>query len=200
MMMCVVAVVLQQWPVIIREEILERGNVQFVVDWKGSVSEGLGQGKGRFEVRDEKGDILLAFKGRVKDGHLIKGTLRCKEWEYKGSFEDGLFSGQGYMKWLAMHTAYDGEWKAGLFNGKGKLFDTERNVYHEGDFKNGQRHGPGRVYVWALDPEVHHKLEAAGRMDLVAENNDVRLMGYQLVLQGVWENDNLVETGKTETK
>ncbi len=107
------------------------------------------------------------FDVEVSEGRLVKGNV---VWfdnsKYSGSFNNNKISGKGTYTW-PNGDRYEGSFKNNQRHGKGTMYWSD-GTKHSGKWKNNSRNGKGKSF----DPNGN------------------------LVNEGVWEGDTLVENKK----
>ncbi|CAI2375588.1 unnamed protein product [Moneuplotes crassus] len=89
-------------------------------------------------------DKVYFGQWRKKTGQIEgRGLLKTTDNEfYQGSFDKGIFEGDGFLMKEFYNSCYRGEFKEGNFEGEGFLFNSA-DVFHKGGFKNNLFHGFG---------------------------------------------------------
>eukprot|EP00730_Choanoeca_flexa_P007175 TRINITY_DN12290_c0_g1_i1.p4 TRINITY_DN12290_c0_g1~~TRINITY_DN12290_c0_g1_i1.p4 ORF type:complete len:136 (+),score=4.43 TRINITY_DN12290_c0_g1_i1:2378-2785(+) len=72
-----------------------------------------------------------------------KGVLHYFDGVYKGEFQNGQMTGQGYRRYLNSNS-YIGHFEHGERSGRGRLIEADGSRY-EGPFVNSLKHGPNAV-------------------------------------------------------
>ena len=119
-----------------------------VIKYKGSVKEGLPNGKG-YLLFPEKNTLA-----NWDNANLInqrKSLLNVIK-SYLGNFKNGIFDGKGEQVFFYTGDMYEGEFKDGEFHGYGELRyngklrqGTRLPQIYKGEYENGKRHGKGTL-------------------------------------------------------
>jgi len=135
--------------------------------YDGHYVNGVRQGRGKFLY--DNGDT---FDGQWEHDQQIKGkfmkTLGSSLMGadiadvYEGTFDGGLFHGEGTMRWND-GTVYTGGWVNGVRSGKGRMLADDT---YEGEWENDQYHGQGKLTndSYSFEGEFVKGKPTAGKM------------------------------------
>lgn len=112
--------------------------------YEGDLYQNTFNGYGKFIKEDSEYDGY--FLNGYKNG---KGTLNYKnKIIYDGEFNNDLFEGHGYIKWVNLQIEYIGEFKSSMLHGEGELTTLRGNKYI-GTFQGNEFNGQG-IFYWGM--------------------------------------------------
>jgi hypothetical protein len=112
---------------------------------------------------------------------------------YAGETMDGKAHGHGIGLWVN-GTAYTGQWRDGKKHGQG-LYEYPEGEKFEGDFVNDKRHGFG-IYTW----KNGDRYMGFWQDDLRHGEGSIANKKGEVVREGIWEKDQLVQRRKLDNK
>ncbi|CAD8091887.1 unnamed protein product [Paramecium sonneborni] len=110
-------------------------------------------------------------------------TIRGSNYRYVGQINGN--QKEGFGSYFTNELEYEGEWRNNVYHGFGKLYQDGKLSY-QGQFQNGLKNGAGIEYFDAGSYFV-------GNFENNQKNGIGTLYNKNEKLQGMWENDKLVE-------
>ncbi|CAD8086609.1 unnamed protein product [Paramecium sonneborni] len=110
-------------------------------------------------------------------------TIRGSNYRYVGQMNGNQREGVG--SYFTNELEYEGEWLQNVYNGFGKYY-LDGKLSYQGQFKDGLKHGAGIEYYDADSYFV-------GNFQNNKKNGIGTLYRIKEKIQGMWENDQLVE-------
>jgi len=141
--------------------------------------------KAKTQIDNLSRQLKLSSKG----AYLTFETKKGNTVNYVGQVKNDQANGRGVALYNT-GSRYEGEWKNNLKHGKGTFYWPD-GEYYEGEYHQDQRHGTG-TYYWPNGEKY------VGNWANDHRNGNGIFYGEdgEIVAQGVWKNDELVEVSK----